>query len=279
MKKVGIVINQNKKSAKKIYKSVINWCNKNSLSVRTDLDFIRSDIAQWADTIIAIGGDGTLINIARQIRKTGTSVLGINIGGLGFLTEIKQNEIFETLKNLKSDKAKFSVRKIFISTLHRENKEIFKSYFINDAVIQRGATSRILSLTVFTRCEEVVSYICDGLIVSTPTGSTAHSLSANGPIIHPGVRGFVITPICPHILSNRSIVLPEEKAISVKIDENSEAKNVALMIDGQEGFAMKSSDRMNIKYSNIKINLVMSEKRTYFQMLKEKLYWGVRKNE
>jgi NAD+ kinase len=276
MKKVGIVINPDKQGAEDLCKAIIKWCKKNNIYVKTDLEFVRDDIAVWADTIVAIGGDGTLLNIARRLKKSGIAIVGINMGGLGFLTEVKQDEVFQTFNDIKRGRAKFSIRKVFLGSLYRDNKKVMDTFFINDAVVQRGSKTRILSLTVFVENEEMVSYLCDGLIVATPTGSTAHSLSANGPIIHPQTQGFVVTPICPHILSNRSIVLPDEKEVCITVDESSEAKDVALMVDGQEGFLLKPLDRIYIKSSKINFRLVMSPNRTYFQMLREKLCWGVR---
>ncbi len=270
--KIGIIANPSKKKALLYQKRIAAYLKKKNKSVITDKEVPRADIAGKVDLIIALGGDGTLLNIAKYI-KNSTLVLGVNLGGFGFLTEVKANEIYEAIDDILKGNFKISIRRMISAKLIRKKSSIEKLIALNDMVISKGSLSRILKLSLSIDDELVATYLCDGLIVASSTGSTAHSLSAGGPIITPEVDALVLTPICPHTLSNRPLVLASNKEIKIKI-AGREAKNIALTSDGQVALKLKIGDVISINRAANNLKLVTSNKRGYFRILREKLKWG-----
>ncbi len=228
----------------------------------------RQDIAAASDLIIVLGGDGTLLSVAPAAARAGVPVMGINLGRLGFLTEIPVSEAVATLDRfLAGDAGLVSPRWL----LEARTAEI-SSYCLNDAVITKGAVSRMIELVLGVDGRDVATVKSDGLIVSTPTGSTAYSLSAGGPIVHPRVPAIVVTPICPHTLSFRPLALPATSSVSVRLLTGGE--EVFLTLDGQRGGAMAANDTVELRKAPFELQLVTSPKRSYYDLVKEKLGWA-----
>lgn len=230
--------------------------------------------AENADMIIVLGGDGTLLSVARQIRGQDVPILGVNLGGLGFLTEVSLEELPDMLPRVIGGAYRTSVRTMLEATVHREGEEIFSLSFLNDAVITKDALARIIDIEAYVDNAYLTTFRGDGLIVSTPTGSTGYSLAAGGPILYPSLDNVVLTPICPHMLTNRPIILPKEVSIRARL--NSTDERVILTVDGQVGFPLEHMDEVAVKKSKFTVSLIVSEKHGYFEVLRNKLKWGER---
>lgn len=276
IRKVGIVVNPKKTHAIKVLRTLTKWLEARKLEVITDLTLPREKIPSLVDLIIVLGGDGTLLNVARFVRKKKVSILGLNLGGLGFLTEVTLDELYGSLKEILKDNYKINERAMLKTTITKRGRVKGEYFALNDIVVAKGALSRIVTLKLFIDGEFITSYMCDGLIVSTSTGSTAHSLSAGGPIVYPALESTVITPICPHTLSNRPLIIDNKSRIGISIAEVNESQEVALTIDGQVGLKLSHDDRVDVVKSPYKVRLIGSVGRSYFQILREKLGWGGR---
>jgi NAD+ kinase len=227
-----------------------------------------------ADLVVVLGGDGTLIHAARVIRGKATPLLGVNLGSLGFMTEIPVPEALNTLAMVLEGKAKLSSRMKLDCRLFRDGKLILNEEVLNDVVINKSALAKIAAQETWLDASFVATYLADGVIFSTPTGSTAYSLSAGGPIIHPSVDCVVVTPICPHALTQRPIVVPADQVLSVRL--NSDMQDIYLTVDGQVGHELKKGDRIEVQRSENRLNLVRNPSLDYFAILRQKLHWGER---
>jgi NAD+ kinase len=228
----------------------------------------REAIHEEVDLIIVLGGDGTLLSIAHMAAQKNIPVVGVNLGALGFLTEVPLNEMFLTLDSYLEGNDKIVSRRMILEAKTRQNSY----YSLNDVVINKGALARMIRCAIWIDGEEIAMTRADGLIISTPTGSTAYSLSAGGPIIQPHIPAIILTPICPHTLSFRPMVISSES--EVKIQLLTAGEEVYLTIDGQRGELMKKDDTVTVCQSGRKLQLVSSPRRNYFDLLKEKLRWG-----
>lgn len=227
------------------------------------------------DLIITLGGDGTLLGACRGMSKKSPPVFGINMGKLGFITEFSRHEFFEELDNVFRNKYEVFEIDQYQAIVYKQDKAIFKSFFINDAVYTQSQISRMITLNVSSGEEKIYDISGDGLIVSTPIGSTAYSLAAGGPIINPNVKGVVLTPICPHSLNYRPIVVSNKREIEVKVAKKQE--HVKLTLDGQIVVSMDPGDHAIIKKRSGKIvRFVKNPNRNFFQTLKEKFTYGKR---
>ena len=235
----------------------------------------EDEIRDQAELVVVLGGDGTLISVARLFSGRDVPILGVNLGSLGFLTEITVEELYPRLEKVLEGNPRVSERMMLEVTLHREGQEIEKCNVLNDMVINKGALARIVDLETKVNRHFLTTYKADGLIVSTPTGSTGYSLSAGGPIIHPLMSCIVITPICPHTLTNRPIVVTDESSISITVASSFDEK-VYLTLDGQVGFELREGDSVEIRKALETTALVMSRSRDYFEILRTKLKWGER---
>ena len=234
---------------------------------------IRPDTAALAgavDLLIIFGGDGTMLHTARQIAGARTPMLGVNLGGLGFLTAVPSDELATALKLLWSGKYRLEARALIEATGSGNGKAI-KAAALNDIVISRGAASRLIALDVSVNGEPITRYRCDGLIVSSPTGSTAYSLAAGGAIVLPTAEVFALTPICPHALSNRSIILPLSATIRVKAIKTEPA--TFLNTDGQITGELVSGDEITIRRSRSTVRLVQLAHGSFLEALRRKLHW------
>jgi NAD+ kinase len=229
-------------------------------------------LAANSDLILVLGGDGTMIAAARVMDDTEVPVLGINYGGLGYLAEFRIEELYDALESILSGNYRVDKRVMLSVELARGNENITRNRVLNDVVINKSALARIIEIEAYLNKQFVNAFRADGLIVSTPTGSTAYNLSAGGPVIFPSMNAVVITPICPFTLSNRPIVVPDDAVIELCL--KTEREDVSLTLDGQVGFPLNFEDRVTIRKSNTTFNLIQPTNRNYFDVLRDKLRWG-----
>lgn len=234
----------------------------------------REQLARQADLLIVLGGDGTLLAAARILGEHTVPILPVNLGGLGFLTSVTLAELYPVLEQALEGKSRISERVLLQAEVLREGKTITCQRALNDAVLNKGALARMIDLDLHIDGDYVCSYKADGLILSTPTGSTAYSLAAGGPIVYPVVESFVITPICPHTLTNRPLVIPNTSRIEVDFRAGDES--VFLTLDGQVGVELSASDRVAVTKAPHKLRLVRAARKSYFEILRNKLKWGER---
>jgi NAD+ kinase len=268
-----------------IASDLINWLEEKGCTPLPEAQLTRQlgyprtlseeEIRNQAELVVVLGGDGTLISVARHFSGRDVPVLGVNLGSLGFLTEITVDELYTRLEKVLEGNPRVSERMMLEVTLHREGQQIEKCHVLNDMVINKGALARIVDLETKVNRHFLTTYKADGLIISTPTGSTGYSLSAGGPIIHPLMSCIVITPICPHTLTNRPIVVTDESVISITVASSFDEK-VYLTLDGQVGFELHEGDSVEVRKALMTTALVMSKTRDYFEVLRTKLKWGER---
>jgi NAD+ kinase len=236
----------------------------------------KEKMVDRADLIVVTGGDGTFLSIARLMRTRSVPVMGINMGQLGFLTEIKKTEAIESLGQIMDGiPPVINERALLEVTLRRKNKIIFQGPVVNDAVISKGAIARIIGLQIAVNSKWVHNIRADGIIVSTPTGSTAYSLAAGGPIIEPSLSAVLLTPICPHSLTQRPLVIPDHSEIQICL--NHRPGHVLLTLDGQDAVDMSEDDIVTVRrFKKHSLKLISSPTRDYFSLLREKLKFGMR---
>jgi len=242
-----------------------------ALSISGDRTLSRAELGKDTDLIITFGGDGTLLSVARHA-PDGVPIIGVNMGTLGFLTESRVEEFEEVLERVLDGHYEAEPRVTFDVSVSREGREQKRYRVLNDAVLNKSALARMIEMRINVNGKFLSTFRADGLIVSTPTGSTAYNLSAGGPIIYPTMEAVVITPICPHMLSNRPIVLPDNLGIEIGI--KTEHHETFLTLDGQEGFPITREDRVTVTKSPRTVLLVSSPDKSYFDVLRTKLKWG-----
>ena len=234
----------------------------------------REEMAARVDLLIVLGGDGTLLAAARAVHGHNLPILAVNLGGLGFLTSVTLDELYPVLESVLAGKHRTSERMMLDAEIIHFSKPAEKQCALNDAVANKAALARMLDFDVAVDGTHVGRYRADGLIVATPTGSTAYSLAAGGPIIHPTLDAFVITPICPHMLTNRPLVIPDTSRVELDFAEGDEPAFSTL--DGQIGFQLEPKDRVVITKSKAKVQFVSPPRLTYYEILRSKLRWGER---
>lgn len=232
----------------------------------------REELAAQSDLLVVLGGDGTLLAAAREASPHGIPILPINLGSLGFLTSFTLEELYPALEETLTGKADTSERVMLIASLLRSGHTAESKIVLNEAVVNKGALARMIEVELFIDEEFVCRYRADGLIVATPTGSTAYSLSAGGPIVHPQVESLIVTPICPHTLTDRPIVIGDCCRIEMRL--RGPAESVYLTLDGQKGIVMESEDRVEIARANQRLKLIQPHRKSYYQILRSKLKWG-----
>lgn len=283
MKKIGIICKLSRKEPQDILKELLPWLRERGCEVFVDQDtaarlhiqgYHRNDIISQVEVVLVLGGDGTMLSVTRLVARAGIPVLGINLGSLGFLTEVNKEEIYSAVEEMLSGGSVLEERLMLKTTLRRGGEVIEQISVLNDVVINKGALARIIDLEVSIDQSYVTTYKADGLIISTPTGSTAYSLSAGGPILYPTLENIVLTPICSHTLTNRPIVLSDRVSIAIKLRSSSE--DVFLTLDGQVGCALKTDDIIEVVKADCKAKLLVAGGRKYFDILRTKLKWGER---
>lgn len=288
IKRVGIVVKPHQPEALKTLCGVIDWLNQRGIALVGGPEIEREriehetgcavevvqpdELAAGVDLMLVLGGDGTMIATARMLGDREVPVLGVNYGGLGYLAEFRIEELYAALESILAGNYVTEKRLMLAVELKRGDESVTRNHVLNDVVINKSALARIIEIQAYLNQQFVNSFRADGLIVSTPTGSTAYNLSAGGPVIYPSMNAVVITPICPFTLSNRPIVVPDESLIELRLITQNE--DVALTLDGQVGFPLKPEDRVVIKKSNTTFNLVQPMNRNYFDVLRDKLRWG-----
>jgi NAD+ kinase len=236
--------------------------------------FPGEEISKRVDVLVVLGGDGTLLGAARMISGKNVPILGVNAGGLGFLTEITTEELFPVMEKILSGDFRISERCLLQVELNRMGQTMAHHMVLNDAVINKGALNRMIDLETYIGDDYVTTYKADGLIMSTPSGSTAYSLSAGGPIVYPSLDSILITPICPHTLTNRPLLVPDDADVRVQI--GSKGGEVYLTFDGRVGLALEDGDSVHLRKAKEVVKLIRSPHRSYFEVLRSKLRWGER---
>jgi NAD+ kinase len=234
----------------------------------------REALPSLVDLLIVLGGDGTLLAAARSMNEHNVPILPVNLGGLGFLTSVTLDDLYPVLELAINGQARYSERVLLESRVFRHGKIFHHGRALNDAVLNKSAIARIIDLQLHVNGEFVSNFKADGLILSTPTGSTAYSLAAGGPIVYPLVSAFVITPICPHTLTNRPLVIPDTAQIEVGFAAADSP--VHLTLDGQVGVELAAGDVVAVSAAPDRLRLVRPQKKSYFEVLRDKLKWGER---
>ena len=285
IQKVGIISKRSIVNHKKVLQKLVRFLKKHKKEVLLDnncCDLIpkaegykKEKILSTADLSIVLGGDGTLLKTARRLSRKKTLILGVNFGNLGFLTECHPDRMYETLEKIFKGDYHVDKRSMLRVTVYRQGKKLDTFLALNDGVINQGAFARLIKMDLEVDNRKLVKVKADGLIVATPTGSTAHSLSAGGPIVHPYIAGLTLTPICPASLAMRPIVLPHEKNLTViiKTQRREDTAHIGLTIDGQDTFQLQFGDRITFRRSKRSVNFARTRNR-YYRMLRTKLNWG-----
>ena len=270
MKKIGIIVNQNKPGAKDLLPKLCDWLAKRENEVMDTTSHAIDEVLKDAALVICLGGDGTLLSVASHMKESSIPVLGVNLGALGFLTEVKQEEVFEELGAFFMGSSVIEERLMLSCTaFSAKAKKERRLMALNDIVISREGLSRILRVEVQVSKEKLTNFAGDGVIVATPTGSTAYSLSAGGAIVHPKLEAIIITPICPHASSLRPMVVAASEKISVRIQNISASSKALLTADGQENLEIDDSYTIEITRAATPLRLVKSSRRGYFASLRE----------
>lgn len=282
IQKVGIVVKPAQEDALRTAGDLSAWLREKGLQTvseprrapRADAAEDELDIAirENADLIVVLGGDGTIISAARLVGDKETPVLGVNYGGLGYLTEFRIEEMYPAMESIIAGDYVTEPRVMLDVELWRAEKKMAGGRVLNDAVINKAILARIIGIEVSLNGQFVNTFRADGLIVGTPTGSTAYNLSAGGPIIYPSANAVVITPICPFTLTNRPLVVPDDAEIELKLGIDSDG--VMLTLDGQVGHKMQIGDCVRIRKSKTQFHMVRPSNRNYFDVLRDKLRWG-----
>jgi len=284
IKTITLFINPNRKDAPNVLKELRAWLDnageynlimEERIATQLDQkDLARPDstLKDAADLVIALGGDGTMLHAIKVMADKDIPILGVNFGGLGFLTEITQQELYSSLKDVLNGKFDIEERMMLEAKI---NNSSYKA--LNDVIITKGALARVISLKVLIDSEYLTTYQGDGIIAATPTGSTAYSLSAGGPIVIPDMKTIILTPICPHTLGVRPMVIPYLSKITIVIESHGEG--ITLTIDGQQGVNLNFQDKVDITYAKKSIKLIKPKKRSFYEVLRTKLKWGGRFKE
>jgi NAD+ kinase len=285
MKRIGIVAKTDREEARTALPRILEWCGQRQLSPVLEKEtaglvpsaappaVAKPELPAQVDLLLVLGGDGTLLSMARLVGDLNVPILGVNLGGLGFLTALTIDELFPALEALLRGDLLVEERMMLAARVTRQGERLSEYVALNDVVITKSAMSRIINLDVSVQGQFATAYRADGLIVSTPTGSTAYCLSAGGPIVFPTMDAIVLTPICSHTLTNRPIVLPGGQPIDVTLQSD---QDVMLTMDGQVGFHLKRGDRIEIRQAAARIRLLRFPQKHFFSVLRTKLKWGER---
>lgn len=291
--KIGILTKPHRSDEiRSILHNLLPWLRERGHSYFLDADGARtvpgekawekSEIADRADLLLVLGGDGTLLSAARTVAERqvptetespGIPILGVNLGSLGFLTEVQASELFEVLENTLRGNYQTDARMMLKTRVIRHGRAVTESHVLNDVVINQGSKVRLIEFDIYMDALFVTALKGDGVIFSTPTGSTAYNLSAGGPIVYPEMEGIIMTPICPHTLTHRPLVLPGHARIEILIKKG---ESVTSTFDGQVDFPLIAGDLVEITKSPAVTHLIVYPERNYFEVLRDKLKWGDR---
>jgi NAD+ kinase len=282
--RIGIVVKPNKREVISLVKDLTAWLAKHNVQVYVDDQISpgipqsspcpRSQISQCSEILIVLGGDGTLLSAVRNMGETGVPILGVNLGGLGFLTEITLEELYPVLERIFQGQMQTEQRMKLCAEVIRQGQPVASYCVLNDVVITKSVLARLIYLSNRINGTYVTTYRGDGVIISTPTGSTAYAMAAGGPIVYPTMDSILITPICPHTLTNRPLLVPDQAKIDFTLE--SEESDVRLTLDGQIGFALYPFDQVTVTKAKNSVSFIKSPFKDYFQILRTKLKWGER---
>lgn len=242
--------------------------------IETKLDTITADL----DLLLVLGGDGTMLHIAEKAALHAVPVVGINLGYLGFLTEFTAQEAENTLASLLAGPVTIENRQMLQTRLLADGANSGKRFALNDIVINKRAPDRLLNLVTKANDNIITTYKADGLIFSSPTGSTAYNLSAGGPLVHPGLSAILVTPICPFMLGSRPIILPADCVLTTGFDSRSSSDTAKIIVDGRHTWDMHQGDILEVRAAGLPLQLITSSSRDYFSILRTKLHWGFQGN-
>ncbi len=273
LRKVGIITNNLSERSLEYAKSLESWLDSKSIR------YTRNNVEPDLDILITLGGDGTLLRIAEQAARHSIPVVGVNLGNLGFLTELTEQEAIPALEQILTGSIAVENRMMLKTCLldSENNRKSDYRYSLNEVVITKGTLDRLLSLQTSVNGDLITTYKADGLIFSTATGSTAYSLSAGGPLVHPGLKTILVTPICPFMLSSRPIILPAEQTFSTCFSPNSNNTSARIIIDGQSAWKLNQQETLLIEQAEHPLQLLAASNQSYFQVLCNKLHWGDQK--
>ena len=275
IRSVGIAANPGKSEVPEVVRKFLGFLRKRGLACLLEEGlgdlFPDTEVGDLGgtDLVVAIGGDGTILRTARELRGT-VPILGVNLGRLGFLAEVSAEELEEAFGEVLDGRVRVEER-TGLSAYAEGEGEVF--FAVNDVVLERGASPRMMEVRVFVEDELLGSYLADGIIFATPTGSTAYSLSAGGPIVHPGLDALILTPICPHSLSVRPMVLPPDEEVVVRV-RSDRGEDMALTVDGQLRCRLHPEDTVRVRRAEEKVRLVAFPDRSFYSVLRTKLLWG-----
>ena len=280
---VGIIYKHRHEPARSEARKLGDWFKERGIQVFSEEMEAEESLNEYGEEsplipktvnwVVVLGGDGTLLGAARRVGRSGVPILGVNLGGLGFLTGIPLGRLYPAIEMMIDGRLEVESRVMLETRVMRKGEEVLRFQVLNDVVINKRALARIIDLDVTINEEFLTIFRADGLIISTPTGSTAYNLAAGGPILYPTMETFILTPICPFTLTNRPIIVPDTDIIEVKMGKRSEEK-VILTFDGQIGFDFFNSDKLIIYKSKEKIKLLTPPDHSYFKILRTKLMWG-----
>ncbi len=282
MKRIGLIVKVSNPEAIRLADRIADWLVERGGKVFTDEGLALmlkgaaavpvKDLPTSVDLMVVLGGDGTMLHAARLIGGRKVPILGVNMGSLGFLTAITVKEVFPVLERIERDDFILEER-MLLSVEHARDERVLSTHkVLNDAVI-KGESARLVRLETRINREYVNTYRADGLIVATPTGSTAYSLSANGPILYPTIHSIIVAPICPFNLTNRPVVIPDWMTVDVAVSP--EQSNIELILDGQVDLPLESGDMVRIRRAGESVYLVRYDGKSYFEILRERLMWEV----
>lgn len=281
MKKIGVIVNTKRLRAPQVLDELRQLAEKHRFSLFAEdasmaealgAELIPIDVfRKTVDVALALGGDGTVLYTSRALHGSDVPIMGINLGSLGFLTSVGDTEMAAALDAIAHKTYKVSKRIVAECRIFQDGSPIGEESALNDIVLGWGASSRISTLQLSINDEKVGSFMCDGIIVSTPTGSTGHSLSAGGPILHPGIGGFGINVICPHTLGTRPLVVPDASLIEIEVVNA--AKELIVSIDGQDEYKIEKGGRIEIRKSKHDARFLQLREHSYFSVLSQKLHW------
>jgi len=270
MQKIGIVVNAKKPNAEKWLSELRAWLTKRGAEVQDSLGTSLENILKDSSLIVSLGGDGTILRVANQMRERSIPVLAVNIGSLGFLTDIKTDEMYDELQTYFLEKSHIEERLMLACSVKSEKNRTERRFqALNDIVVSREGLTRLLRIRVEFGGQTLTNFSGDGVIVATPTGSTAYSLSAGGAIVHPQLEAFVITPICPHALALRSLVVRADERVTVKVQGDRAGERAVVTADGQENQEVDETTMIEITRSTIPFRLIKSSRRSFLETLRE----------
>lgn len=282
MKTIGIITKPKFPDVKHILTDLVAWLRERKREVVFDsktaaligesASYQKTQIATRSDMVLVLGGDGTMLSAARLLEERAVPILGVNMGGLGFLTEITLDQLYPTLEKVFAQEFMVEERLMLRADIHRHGEHVAKATVLNDVVVSKGTLARMIETQILIDGQFVTRLRGDGVIVSTPTGSTAYSLSAGGPIIHPTVQALILTPICPHTLTHRPLLVP--RGVVLEVTLTSQGEGAMATFDGQVGVALMQGDTVAIGVSEHRTQLIRLPDRTYYDLLRRKLKWG-----